>query len=406
MVPVVHGSGKGLAGLLAYVTHDADNPETADRVAWTQAVNLPVDDAVRCGRIMAATVRDAEALKAAAGISTRGRKLKKPYEHMSLSLSPDESTPTQGRLMDLVHSALEVRGYAGCHAFVACHRDRDHDHVHIVTCRIDPETGRTRKPTHILKLSRWAENFEEETHGRLLIPNRRERRLVREYNAREIKAAVKENREPNIRKLPPMQRPAVRDALGRPTAPRSHEEAAPFREMYEAHKQDGTPTALAREERVALARTQAEARVQDQKGRVSRELEDLETPPAQAPARVSPEPPATPPSRKLFVVDRLDEPPAPPVPVRAAPAPSPAVTIVDRLDEPPAPPVPVRAAPAPSPVVTIVDRLDEPPAPPMRIDLPRPTSWHDGPSPVRGKGRPVGGGPPAPPPRSKPRRRP
>ena len=77
MVPTIHKPGRGLAGLLAYVTHDTDNRETADRVEWTAAVNLPVDDAPTCGRIMAATVRDAADLKTANGISARGRKLKR-----------------------------------------------------------------------------------------------------------------------------------------------------------------------------------------------------------------------------------------------------------------------------------------------------------------------------------------
>ena len=42
MVPTVHGAGKGLAGLIEYVTHDAEDRETAERVAWTAGVNLPI----------------------------------------------------------------------------------------------------------------------------------------------------------------------------------------------------------------------------------------------------------------------------------------------------------------------------------------------------------------------------
>ena len=83
MVPTIYKPGPDVAELLAYITHDAKDRETADRVEWTEAVNIPVDDGPTCGRIMARNVRDADALKAANGISTRGRKLKKPYEHIT-----------------------------------------------------------------------------------------------------------------------------------------------------------------------------------------------------------------------------------------------------------------------------------------------------------------------------------
>ena len=289
MVPTIYKPGPDVAELLAYITHDGKDRETADRVDWTEGVNIPVDDGPTCGRIMAATVRGADALKTANGISARGRKLKRPYEHLTLSWSPEEPRPTREQMMDASHEALKARGYAGCSAFVACHTDRDHAHVHIVICRIDLETGKTRKPTHVLRLQKWAEKHEEKTRGvGLVIPNRRARRLVREHNGREIRAAVKENRDPVIRKLPPMKPKPVRDALGRVTAPRTDEERASFRQLIAAQQQDGTPRAQARRERVALSRTQAEARVQAQRDRVSRELQTLTAPPTEAPTRVNP----------------------------------------------------------------------------------------------------------------------
>ena len=285
MVPTIYKPGPDVAELLAYITHDAKDRETADRVEWTEGVNIPVDDGPTCGRIMARNVRDADALKAANGISTRGRKLKKPYEHITLSWSPEEPRATREQMMDATHEAIEARGYAGCSAFVACHTDRDHAHVHIVICRIDMETGKARKPTHVRRLQLWAEQYEEKTRGRLLIPNRRARRLVREHNGREIRAALRENRDPVIRKLPPMKPKPVRDALGRVTAPRTDEERASFRQLLAAQQQDGTPPAQARRERVALSRNQAEARVQAQRDRVSRELQTLTltAPPTEAP---------------------------------------------------------------------------------------------------------------------------
>ena len=61
-------------------------------------------------------------------------------------------------------------------------------------CRVDPESGRTRKPTHILKLQAWADLYEKKTLGRLLIPNREQRRRIRQSNAKEIRAAARYRR--------------------------------------------------------------------------------------------------------------------------------------------------------------------------------------------------------------------
>ena len=395
MVPTIHKPGRGLAGLLAYVTHDTDNRETADRVEWTAAVNLPVDDAPTCGRIMAATVRDAADLKAANGISARGRKLKRPYEHLTLSWSPEEPRPTREQMMDASHEAIKARGYAGCSAFVACHTDRDHAHVHIVICRIDLETGKTRKPTHVLRLQKWAEKYEEKTHGvGLVIPNRRARRLVREHNGREIRTAVRENREPVLRKLPPMKPKPVRDPLGRVTAPRNDEERSTFRQLFEAHLQDATLPAQARRDRVALSRTQAEARLEEQKRRVNRAIRTATRPPADAPARVDPRPDALSP-KHFVVVPGSSRAPDPPAPVRQPPARpvlSPRIFVVPGSSRAPDPPAPVRAAPARTPAIAI--RAAAPTAPPQRLEPPRP---QPPPRPkakapaTRGKDRPVGG---------------
>ena len=259
MVPVVHGAGGGLAGLMLYVTHDVGSTQTAERVAWTQAVNLPVDDAATCGKLMRRTVDDASALKAAAGVATTGRKLKKPFEHMTLSWSPGEQ-PTREQMTTAAHEALEARGYTGCQAFIACHEDKDHPHVHIVTCRVDPRTGRTRKPKNVRKLQRWAEAYEERTGG-LQIPNRRERRLAREHNAREIRAAVKEERKPALRRTPAMEPKRVRDPRGCAIRHRTAAERQEWFAVLTEQDLDNAPSAQARAKRVEISRRQATARI-------------------------------------------------------------------------------------------------------------------------------------------------
>ena len=414
MVPTIHKPGRGLAGLLAYVTHDTDNRETDDRVDWTEGINIPVDDGPSCGRIMAGTVRDAAALKAGAGISARGRKLKQPYEHLTLSWSPEEPTPTRAQMMSATREAIKTRGYAGCHTFVACHTDTDHAHVHVVICRINPKTGQVKRPTHARKLQRWAEQHEEKTRGRLLIPNRRDRRLVREHNGREIRAALNENRKPVFRELPPMKPRPVRDPLGRVTAPRTDEERQTFRQLIAAQQLDGTPPTQARRDRVALSRTQAEARVQAQRKLVGRALRTLTAPPAEAPAPLPPRPDdldlRSSSTSVVVVVRDSSRAPDPPTPVVAAPARTATVVVRERSTAPD-PPKPVGLAPArtlaaftvradtptppPAPPRPIDEPPPRPPAPPQPIERPRPrpTTTHDSKPVTRGADRQIGGAP-------------
>lgn len=80
MIPNVSRAGHSFKGAFAYYLHDkgqdADggHKTTAERVAWTETRNLATDDPEAAKRIMIATARQAEALKAAAGIASTGRK--------------------------------------------------------------------------------------------------------------------------------------------------------------------------------------------------------------------------------------------------------------------------------------------------------------------------------------------
>ena len=92
------GSGRGIAGMVAYNTHDqtsADNrrPTTSERVAWTACLGIPAEDTELMIRAMQGLTADAPALKAMAGISTRGRKLKNPYTHLVLSWPEGADAP-------------------------------------------------------------------------------------------------------------------------------------------------------------------------------------------------------------------------------------------------------------------------------------------------------------------------
>ena len=59
MVPVIHRGGAGGEKLISYLTHDRE-ADTADRLAWTEMVNLPPVDPETAGSIMRRTVVDAD----------------------------------------------------------------------------------------------------------------------------------------------------------------------------------------------------------------------------------------------------------------------------------------------------------------------------------------------------------
>ena len=154
---------------MAYLTHDAgtpDNPrpKTTERVGFTEVENLVPCSPARARRIMAATVRDAEALKRLAGVSSRGRRLQKPVYHFSLSWAPDEN-PDQPTMLGAALDSLRVLGMRHHQAVVIEHREREHPHVHVVVNRVSPEDGRAASTSNDARhLSRWAADWELQ-HG-------------------------------------------------------------------------------------------------------------------------------------------------------------------------------------------------------------------------------------------------
>lgn len=168
-----HGMGMGIAGLIAYITHDPAfvdgdgnlvKPTTADRVAWTDTINSPTDDPKLTGVVMRGLVRDAPMLKALAGISARGRKLAKPYFHLTGSWEPGTQV-TRDDAMDFAGQVLKKIGAEDLMAVVSFHTDHDHHHMHIAGCRVDSETGLARKFGQVpYKLGYLALEYERE-HG-------------------------------------------------------------------------------------------------------------------------------------------------------------------------------------------------------------------------------------------------
>ncbi|MCY4029514.1 MAG: relaxase/mobilization nuclease domain-containing protein [Acidobacteria bacterium] len=230
-------TGGGFGGLVAYITHDAPTedlrqPESSERVSWTHTENLPTDEPALAARIMAGVVQDAPILKQRAGVSARGRKLKDPCLHLTLSWSPKEN-PTPKEMISATREALKSLGLDGHQAVLAAHHDRDHRHVHAAVNRVSTEDGRAVNLRQSgRRLSAWAEQYER-THGGIQVPARVERRQ-----------AVVERK-----KRPPMQR-----RVGPGRVHRLPAERRQWNRHYQRQRDNPREPALERRDRVRLSR--------------------------------------------------------------------------------------------------------------------------------------------------------
>ncbi|MEM9053870.1 MAG: relaxase/mobilization nuclease domain-containing protein [Pseudomonadota bacterium] len=162
MVPKIHAKGASFKGAAAYLLHDKDRAQSSERVAWTEARNLAVDDPDMGWRIMAATAMDQDRLKANAGVKNTGRKSAKHVLHISLAWHPDE-TPSREDMTAAADQALKAIGATDRQALIIAHTDEKHPHLHLLINRVSPEDGKHLSSSNDrLKLSKWAEQYERE----------------------------------------------------------------------------------------------------------------------------------------------------------------------------------------------------------------------------------------------------
>ncbi len=178
MVPNVTKGGTSFKGAAAYYLHDKD-AETAERVAWTETVNLITSDPEKATRVMAATAMAQNELKIEAGIKATGRKLEKPVYVYSLSWHPGEQ-PDKATMFEAARESLKALGVEDHQALIVCHNDEPHPHVHVIVNRVSMEDGRAAnmRGDH-LKLSRWAESWEKR-HGKIWCEARVQNNELRE----------------------------------------------------------------------------------------------------------------------------------------------------------------------------------------------------------------------------------
>ncbi len=84
MIVRISSTGSSFKGLAAYLMHDPDQAQTAERVAWTHTLNCANDDVNGAVNEMYWTAEDAELLKQEAGIRAGGRATDKSVKHVSL----------------------------------------------------------------------------------------------------------------------------------------------------------------------------------------------------------------------------------------------------------------------------------------------------------------------------------
>lgn len=139
MVPKLKEPGKSFTGLVRYLMHDP-KAETAERVAWTHTLNCAFNDVDSAVSEMLTTYRDAELLKAEAGVRRGGRAMESPVKHVSLNFHPSEKPPPE-EMIAVAVSFLKHMKWDQHQAILIGHSDKEFHHVHIMLNRAHPETG-------------------------------------------------------------------------------------------------------------------------------------------------------------------------------------------------------------------------------------------------------------------------
>ncbi|MDX1997974.1 MAG: relaxase/mobilization nuclease domain-containing protein, partial [Thermoanaerobaculia bacterium] len=118
--------GESFRKLGQYLLRGGESRDS-DRVAWTSSRHLPTPFAPQAVDFMEST-------------SQQFKDVDKPVYHLSLSLAPGEHlTPEQWQ--PVIDKVLGDLGLQNHQALVVAHRDRGHEHVHVMVNRVNVATG-------------------------------------------------------------------------------------------------------------------------------------------------------------------------------------------------------------------------------------------------------------------------
>lgn len=162
-------TGKSFKGAFMYLQHDKRHEgetvrTTTERVAWQSFRNLATDNPDAAWRVMAATARQQDALKLAAGGSGAGHKSDQVVFHYSLGWHPNEKAGlSRAEMLRAAEESIRVLQAQEYQAAIIAHNDTKHPHVHIVINRVHPETGKMLDLWNYKRnLSKWALAYERE----------------------------------------------------------------------------------------------------------------------------------------------------------------------------------------------------------------------------------------------------
>ena len=134
---VIRATGAAHIGdAVRYIARDRPDHAGAPRPEmWTHGFDCPLES--RADRETAVDIMRTTACAS-------GRQ-PKPY-HVTISWQAGEH-PTRAQAMHAAEHVMDRLGFEGCPAVAAMHRDTDHDHLHLVVCRVD-ESGHIHAVPH------------------------------------------------------------------------------------------------------------------------------------------------------------------------------------------------------------------------------------------------------------------
>ncbi|HEX9943499.1 MAG TPA: relaxase/mobilization nuclease domain-containing protein [Thermoanaerobaculia bacterium] len=120
-------SGSGFGGLTRYLLFGKKADPKPERVEWTSARELALEDPREAAVLMRMT-------------AAQGR-TEEPVQHLSISLAPGEHLARE-QWEKVVDRTLQDLGLDGHQVLIVAHRDTDHEHIHLMVNRVHPETFR------------------------------------------------------------------------------------------------------------------------------------------------------------------------------------------------------------------------------------------------------------------------
>ena len=171
MIPRIAQRGHSFVGAGLYYLHDKGE-STSERVAFTETVNLPMQNAQKALQFMAYSASLAEEKKQEAGIERVGATQTAGAVYCySLSWHPQEM-PDKEEMRRCAQHTLQCLGLSEHEAVYVAHSDTLHAHIHVIVNLVHPETGKIGDIAFDQrKLQAWALAYERK-QGEIQCPER------------------------------------------------------------------------------------------------------------------------------------------------------------------------------------------------------------------------------------------